>query len=278
MRFLVFAVLLALLFPAFGESELSSKVPFQYRDGLIWLKVELAGKKEPLNFLLDSGASASVIDLKTAQTCQIHLGARQLVTGINGRDIAYSVNGFQATVGGSPLPKSVLAIDLENVSGLCHERIDGILGFDFFRNRILRIDFTTGEVVLLKDCDPDPAKCDVVPMKMSNGVCCVPVRVAGNGEQWMRFDTGCDSALEWVAKGAQRKPSSGPSIGLSGPSAEYIIASARIGNDCFNDVSVGIHTKQMFPGEDGLLGNGLLSKFCVTVDEPGKRVIFERVK
>jgi hypothetical protein len=277
-RLLVSALLVSLLLPASGESEPCSKIPFQYRDGLIWVKVELAGKKEPLNFLLDSGASASVIDLKTAQTCKIHLEARQPVTGVNGPDIAYRVNGFKATMGGLPLPKSVLAIDLGNVSGVCDQHIDGILGFDFFRNRILRIDFSAGEVAFLKDCDPDPAKCDILPMKMSNGACCVPVRIGGNGEQWMRFDTGCDSALEWVPEGAQRKPLSGPSIGLSSRFAHFASASARIGNDCFNSVSVGIHTKQIFPGEDGLLGNGLLSKFCVTVDEPRKRVIFERVK
>jgi hypothetical protein len=34
----------------------------------------------------------------------------------------------------------------------------------------------------------------------------------------------------------------------------------------------------MFPGEAGLLGNALLSKFLVTIDEPGGRAIFEPVR
>src|SRR5207249_1202930 len=47
------------LFPA--------KIRSQYRDGLIWLKVDVIGKSEPLNFLLDSGAGISAIDLQTAR-------------------------------------------------------------------------------------------------------------------------------------------------------------------------------------------------------------------
>ena len=37
----------------------ATPIPFQFRDGLIWLKVAVAGKSEPLNFLLDSRARRS---------------------------------------------------------------------------------------------------------------------------------------------------------------------------------------------------------------------------
>jgi hypothetical protein len=37
----------------------------------------------------------------------------------------------------------------------------------------------------------------------------------------------------------------------------------------------GVHREQIFPGEDGLLGNALLSKFRLTIDQPGNRVILE---
>lgn len=276
MRLRACVVFVALLLPVWGRAELNCKIPFKYRDGLIWVKVELAGKKEPLNFLLDSGASVSVIDLGTAQTSKIPLRGRQPVEGVNGLDVAYRVTGFKAAASGLRLPQSILAIDLGKVSDSCHQRIDGILGFDFFRNRILRIDFNAGQACLLKDCDPTPANCDILPMKMRNGVFCVPVRISGKGEQWMRLDTGCDSALEWGAKETEQGQSRGPSLGIAGRSVHYITASARIGKDYFKDVTVGIHTKQLFPGEDGLLGNGLLSKFCLTVDSPRNRVIFEK--
>jgi hypothetical protein len=275
MRLLLYAVAAGLCLSFTARSEPVHKIPFRYQDGLIWLKVELAGKKEPLNFLLDSGASASAIDSQTAEACRIPFGDRKPVKGVIGPSFAYRVNDFQATVEGIPLSRSVLAVDLGSVSNRCHRHIDGIVGFDFFRNRIMRIDFNAGQVCLLKDCEPDIAKCDVLQMKACNGAFCVPVEIAGNPERWMRLDTGCDSALEWVAKGPERRQLNGPTIGLTDGSTHYINTSARIGKDRCNHITVGIHTKEIFPGEDGLLGNALLSKFCVTIDARRSRVIFE---
>jgi Aspartyl protease len=269
-------LLAALLLPISAESQVLAQIPFQYKDGLIWVKVELAGEKEPLNFLLDSGASVSAIDLHTAHTHGILLGGRRSVEGVSGQGFAYQVNDLQAMVGGIVLAKSVLAIDLGAVSDCCHQHIDGILGVDFFRNRIVRIDFKARKISLFEDCDVKLANCDILPMKMCNGAFCVPMRIAGNPAQWVRLDTGCDSALEWVVTGTEKRRMTGPSIGLSGAPVDYVNTSAQLGKHCFNDIRAGIHTKQIFPGEDGLLGNGLLSKFCLTIDERKSRVILEK--
>ena len=53
------------------------------------------------------------------------------------------------------------------------------------------------------------------------------------------------------------------------------VASVQLGKRCFNAVTTGVHKAQIFPGEDGLLGNALLSKFRLTIDQPGNRVILE---
>jgi hypothetical protein len=278
MRLLTLAAIAQLLLLLSARAELTSEIPFQYQDGLIWLKVHIASKKEPLKFLLDSGASASAIDLRTAQAVRVRLGERQPVEGVTGRAFAYHVNDLQATLMGIALPKSVLAVDLRTVSECCHRHIDGILGVDFFRNRIVRIDFNAGKIYLLKNCEVDTANCDILPIRMSNGALCVPVRIAGNTEQWMRLDTGCDSALECVANGTRKRQIGGPSIAQSGSSFYYVNTSARLGKHCFNNIRAGVHRQQIFPGEDGLLGNALLSKFSVTIDEPGSRVIFEKAR
>jgi hypothetical protein len=275
MRLFVCAFLAALVLPVSAKSKVLGEIPFRYQDGLIWVKVELDGKKERLNFLLDSGSSVSAIDLHTAHTRGINLGERQLVEGVSGQGFAYRVDDFKAVAGRIGLPKSVLAIDLGAVSECCHQHIDGVLGVDFFRNRIVQIDFNAGKICLLKNCEVNAANCDTLPIRMCNGAFCVPVRIAGNPVQWMRLDTGCDSALEWVVTGTEERPLTGPSIGLSSAPIRCINTSARLGRHCFNDVRAGIHTKQIFAGEDGLIGNGLLSKFCLTVDERKSRVIFE---
>src|SRR6202049_5053164 len=204
MRF-VLCTLVALLVPLSVRSEVQGEIHFQYRDGLIWLKVNVAGKSEPLNFLLDSGAGISAIDLRTVRRLGVHLGNRQIVQGVNGQSFAYRVNDLQAVCGGIALPKSVVAVDLRALSDCCDQPVDGILGVDFFRSRIVQIDFTAGRVRILEKCDPNLANCEILPIRMCNDAFCVPVRVAGNPAQWMRLDTGCDAALEWVVSETEKR-------------------------------------------------------------------------
>jgi hypothetical protein len=153
--------------------------------------------------------------------------------------------------------------------------VDGILGADFFRNRIVQIDFRDGRVRILERCDSNLARCEILPIRMCNDAFCVPVRVAGNSAQWMRLDTGSDAALEWVVGATEKRRTGLSSIGLSGVSAHYISTSVQLGKKCFNAVTTGVREAQIFPGEDGLLGNALLSKFRLTIDQPENRVILE---
>ncbi len=79
MRFLVSVLLAALWLPLSAQSKVLGEIPFQFQDGLIWLKVGVAGKSEPLNFLLDSGAGVSAMDLQTACCLRLKLGEQQTV-------------------------------------------------------------------------------------------------------------------------------------------------------------------------------------------------------
>jgi aspartyl protease len=278
MRFLVCALLSSFLLPISVRSEVSGEIPFQYRDGLIWLKVEVARQGERLNFLLDSGAGASVIDLQIARSLGVKVGNRQTVEGVNGQAVAYRVSDFRAVTSGIVLPKSVLAIDLRTLSDCCQQPVDGILGADFFRHRIVQIDFAAGRVRLLKNCDLNLPNEEILPIKIFNDAFCVPVGVAGNPPQWMRLDTGCDAALEWVGSWTEKRVSRRTSIGLSSRSVRYIDTSVQIGKQRFTAVATGVHKEQIFSGETGLLGNDLLSKFRLTIDEPRRRAILEKVR
>jgi hypothetical protein len=91
----------------------------------------------------------------------------------------------------------------------------------------------------------------------------------------MRLDMGSDAALEWVVGATEKRRTGLSSIGLSGVSAHYISTSVQLGKKCFNAVTTGVREAQIFPGEDGLLGNALLLKFRLTIDQPENRVILE---
>ena len=91
----------------------------------------------------------------------------------------------------------------------------------------------------------------------------------------MRVDTGCTSALQWVADAAPAKRLNlGVSIGLAELSIPVAPSCVRLGTKEFVSVPTGWHSKPIFAGESGLLGNGLLSRFeRVTIDAKAGKLI-----
>ncbi|MDX2081277.1 MAG: aspartyl protease family protein [Terrimicrobiaceae bacterium] len=268
--------MLALGLSAFcGYAGTPQEIPFQYRDGYLWLKVSVEGYEQPLNFLLDSGAASSVLNLGTARRLGVKFGGRVPVQGVHSLTDAYRIDNFEANVEGVALPKKLLALDLSAVSKTCHQPIDGLIGVEFFHRRIVQLDFSAEKIRFLARA---PLGDDSVrlPLKARNGTFCVPVGIAGNDLQWMRVDTGCDSSLEWVGGKAEKIPRFGASIGLANASVRSLRMDVRLGECHLPGVPTGLHSREIFPGESGLLGNGVLSQFRVTLDTVGRQFIVDR--
>lgn len=274
-RFSILLIALLCFAQASLRAETVSQFPFQYRDGFIWLKVAVPQRREPLNFLLDSGAASSVLDLQTARQLGVKFGGSQTVQGVHSQAVARQVKDFDARISDVALPNSLLALDLSAVSKTCSQKIDGLLGADFFRRRVVQLDFTAGCVRLLNQADPVATTAQILPIKTCNNAFCIPVCIAGSAQQWMRLDTGCDSALEWVVSDAKSKALRGSSIGLSNASVRYLHTEVQLGAKSFSAVKTGVHEQQIFCGESGLIGNPLLSHFRVTIDAQRKHVVLE---
>ena len=276
-RRLRFILTLALLLCA-NRLFAATPIPFQFRDGMIWLKVAVAGKSEPLNFLLDSGAGASVLDLAAAKRLGLQLGARQNVQGVHSRSVAFRVESFIARTASVAIPSSLLAVDLSGPSRACHQRIDGLLGADFFRDHIVQIDFAAQTIRLLQRDEVNAAGCEILPLTTRNDALCARVSVDGNAPEWLRLDTGCNTALEWVVTGDKAKKLGLTTLGLSAGSVPEFHTAVQLGAQRIAAVKTGIHTAQMFAGEAGLIGNGLLSRFQVTVDADKARMLLKSAR
>jgi hypothetical protein len=255
----------------------ASEIPFTFRNGMIWLKVEVAGQTTPLNFLLDSGAGKTVVHLGTAQRLGVKLGAHETVQGVQGRSAAFRIDTLAATVGSAPIPRDMLALDLHSVSAGCGTRIDGLLGADFFRDRIVQIDFAAQKVRLFDRSESGAVGGQILHLIRRHDALCVRVGVNGNAPQWMRLDTGCSGALEWVVAGAKSRRESGTSVAATAASREHTQTDVLLGSERISAVKTGIHSQPLFAGENGLIGNGLLSQFRVTVDAAGARLFLQRV-
>ena len=267
---------LAIVLLGLGPASAATPIPCRYHAGLIWLKVAAAGKSEPLNFLLDSGAGASVLDLAAARRLGLRLGARQTVQGVEGQCAAFRIDGLAAEVAGIPIPRSMLAPDLRPVSAACGQRIDGLLGMDFFRERIVQIDYAAQKIRLLSRSELPVTGAQILPLVRRNDALCVAVAVDGNAPEWVRLDTGCSAAFEWVVSDAKRQRLNLTSIAAAAGSPRFIHLPVTLGAERCANVTTGLHDRAMFAGESGLLGNGLLARFVVTVDAAQSRLLLSR--
>ena len=254
----------------------SAEFAFESRGGLLWVKVSVPQSAEPLNFLLDSGAGVSVVNLRTAKRFGLKLGQRVDVRGVGNSTDGFWPQRMQATAGGVGLPNECLAVDLAELSKACDCGVDGLLGADFFKDRVVQIDFVEKRIRLLSSSDATRAVC-VVKMKLNRGALLASVGVDENKPQWLRVDTGCTSALQWVTNGrtmAARR--SGVSVGLTEMNIPTTTTTVRLGSMTFDSVPTGLHRQPFFSGESGLLGNGLLMRFeRVTFDTKAGRLVLD---
>ena len=266
----------ALLQVRIAEAVAGGEFPFQLKEGFIWVKVRTPQSAEPLNFLLDSGASVSVINLQTAERLGLTLGNRVRVQGVGPSTGGFRPEHLCATAGEVRLPGNYLAVDLSALSGACECRVDGLIGFDFFMGRIVQVDFAGGKI-RVPAAVPAAAGQKVLPLRVRQGAFRVPVRVNGGMARWVRLDTGCAAGLQWVAdsagaEGRDRRMA----VALSKLSVVVARSRVQLGEACFEDVATDLHPKRIFADEAGLLGNGLLSRFgSVTIDAKAGRLALD---
>ncbi len=279
MRFLLVCIL-------FGTTGLvhalpgGSKVefPFELREGLLWVSVNVAESQRALNFLLDTGAEASVMDLQTAKELKLAQGQRVEVRGVAMSTDGYWCDTAGARINGVTLSSRFLALDLGKLSSSCERRVDGLIGADFFTGKVVQLDFEKGVVRLLGAVNAGLAD-EVVPLEVRR--CGMRTKASINGKKpcWFRLDTGCASPVQWVTGSINpQRCTSKIAVGLTQLGIPQTRTTVKIGGARFTDVETGLHRSPIFEGEAGLLGNGLFTRFkSVTLDTiKGRLVLGER--
>src|SRR5512135_3264439 len=103
----------------------------------------------------------------------------------------------------------------------------------------------------------------------------VPVRINDSKPQWVRLDTGCASTLQWVTGNIRAEDCTRRvAVALTKISLAVTHTTVTLGTERFEDVPTDLHVEEIFPGEKGILGNGMLSRFrSVAVDAKGGRLL-----
>ena len=251
-----------------------AEFPFQFREGLLWIEVKIPQSEKPLNFLLDTGASVSVLNLTTAQRLGLELGSQVTVTGVGTTLSGHWPVKLSAKANQVELPGEYLALDLSKLAGACSNSVDGLMGADFFCDRVVQIDYAAQKVRLLA-AKSRGATANAIPLEARRCGLRVAVSVNGGKRQWVRLDTGCATGLQWVTTAVPSEQcTSKLAIGFSELSIPQTVTSVSLGGQRVDGVPTGLHRQAIFPGECGLLGNELLARFgVVTVDAKNGRLI-----
>ena len=275
----VIILFLAALFRSEAAPITLAEIPFEYREGLLWIQVNISQSEKPLNFLLDTGAGVSAINLNTAKRIGLRLGREVTVHGVGQVLTGYWQQQFSVHASGVRLPSEYLAVDLENLSTSCERPVDGLIGMDFFSGRSVQIDFEAQKIRLLKPQKSDKSV-SALPLDLRPCGMRVPITVNNHVRQWVRLDTGCATPLQWVTKEvATNECSRQMAIGLAKISIPQTKTTVGFGGYEFENVPTGLHQSAIFAGEAGLLGNGLLSRFSsITIDAKARRVVFGELR
>ncbi|MEI6561584.1 MAG: aspartyl protease family protein [Verrucomicrobiota bacterium] len=130
----------------------STSFPFAYEQRVPFVQVQPANPTQPpLCFILDTGALTTVVDWTTIGSLDLGLykmarPGRDFATATTcgmGNAPAGFIQGIRATCGGFPLKNTAIRTDLSNMSQSSGHRVDGLLGTDFLRDKILTLSFAT---------------------------------------------------------------------------------------------------------------------------------------
>ena len=278
-----------------------AKLPFQYGSRHVWISVSINGAP-PADFLLDTGASVTMIDRAYALEIGLPLHGEFGVQGMGGVGRASFARVKRLRVKGADgdgveLRDLKVAIsDLsEGMQPVMWRKVAGLVGADFLQRFVTRIDYDARTLTFYesKGWKYDGAG-EGVPIRLMGGIPIVRVDVEGTCGGEFLVDVG--NSFHMNLHGSlvrkcrlfglgRRKEVTvwGGGIGGAFQSTVCRLARARIGSYEWEEpiAALSLSTAGMVGSKDyaGNIGNGVLERFVCTFDyerrklylEPGKR-------
>jgi aspartyl protease/PDZ domain-containing protein len=130
-------------------TRLPLSIPFDFVNNQVFMKVSINGSS-PVWFILDSGASACVVDAALAQNLHLQIEGEKQGTGAGkgtvtvryAKSITYGLPGIAVPVENS------YVIDLSGQPALQGREVGGILGYDFFVRYVVDVDYSAHVMTL----------------------------------------------------------------------------------------------------------------------------------
>lgn len=269
-------------------------VAFELVANHIHLKVTL-NDSIPGDFILDSGAGATVLSSEFASRCKLPTEGKLGAQGVGGEQEANLTKVAKLEVGGLTLTDQVVAtISFEKFTPLIGRTVDGILGYDFISRFVLEVNYTGKTVTMY---DPPSFGYDGTGEKLALELVdnnpTVEATLDGEFKGRFRLDTGSAQGIDLNApfvkangllKRYPKKISEMMGAGVGGR-ASYQLARAEsfaLGSAVIKKPVVGLweNTQGAFASDrvQGNIGYRILKRFKLIFNYPKNEMILERAE
>ena len=146
-RLFILVIFCALNLTAFSQNEKPFSVPFEASNNLIIVQTSVNGAK-PLSFILDTGASGTVISESAAKDLGLKLEGQGNASAQGGEiEMAFVKQASLRLSKDVELPNLTLAaIRLNGLEAGLGRKVDGILGYEIFKRFVVEIDYASRAV------------------------------------------------------------------------------------------------------------------------------------
>jgi Aspartyl protease/PDZ domain len=273
------------------KSVFITRFPFtQYSGGVMVVKATFGSVKDTLHFILDTGCAGISLDSSTCAFYHIPtVPTDTIVNGMGGsHKVRYIFNEALHLQGLTLTNLNFHINDYSLLSGVYGEKINGIIGYSFFKRYIVKMDFDSSVLEVYTPGRMEYPKGGTITRPAINRL---PVQRATVRDRKkfnynFYFDTGaglCFLMSKAFATDSsvllkRRKPVELQVEGMGGKLAVKftVIKFVQIGKYRFDNVPTYIYDDESnvtaFPGNGGLVGIDLLRRFNLTVNYPAGEI------
>jgi predicted aspartyl protease len=276
------------------------EVPFTFERSSVIVPVKVNGKG-PYNMLLDTGAEQSAVDLNTAKELALKLAplGEGKTVGTGNKENSLFLTKLPQIELGTLTGKDLLAVatDFSKISQRIGIAVNGVLGYNFLKNRVVQFDYAKRVVrfysvsPFAKSEQPGRAGRMSLAFRFYEGDKFPVVDdVYVNGKKIKaELDTGHSGVLALTAATIKRLGLEAEAEGCEAETSEGALGTSvnrkcklktlKVGTVTIDSPSVSLRAPNSGLDEapfDGLLGNDFFKDFVVTFDYRSMMVTFER--
>ncbi|HEX6732970.1 MAG TPA: aspartyl protease family protein [Pyrinomonadaceae bacterium] len=275
-----------------GRSAL--RIPLELDNNIILMRVRV-NNSQPLKFIFDTGASASVISPELAKQLGLKTEGRVRGTATGGSIEASMIKGVTLSVEGAKVSNQLIAaISFGAIS--CF-KFDGVLGYDFINQFVVEIDYTNSVMNLY---DPKSfsysGKGEVIPISLADRTPLTNAKIVLEaGEPIVAnlvVDTGGDGTFVINSPFVDRhklveaipKTIDGSSVGAGVEQKRLLgrVKAVQLGRLIIENPTVALarDTEGTGASDDnhGIIGGEIFRRFKVILDYSRKQMILEANK